>query len=169
MPDKKIKLLDQLQIDQKIMRIAYQIYEDNCDEKRLIIAGIEKRGFTVAQLITEKLKEISDLEIQLVAMKMNKEKPTEGKVELPLEPKDYKNEIIVLVDDVLNSGKTLMHAAAHFLTVPLKRLSTAVLVDRKHRRYPIRADYVGHSLATTMQEHITVEINSKGKGNVYIS
>jgi pyrimidine operon attenuation protein/uracil phosphoribosyltransferase len=169
MSDKKIQVLDQLQIDQKINRIAYHIYEDHCDEKELIIAGIADRGFVLATLISDKLKSISDMKVSLVAMHINKENPTDTAVEIPLKPTEFRNKVVILVDDVLNSGKTLIYGARHFLVVPLKRLSTAVLVDRRHRRFPIRADYVGLSLATTMKEHISVEFNKKGKSAVYLS
>lgn len=169
MSEKKVKILEQLQIDQKINRIAYQIYEDNCDEKEVIIVGIADRGYVLAELIAKKLKEISDLEVRLAEMKINKENPADGNIEFSLTEKDFKNKVILLIDDVLNSGKTLIYCAKYFLTVPLKKLSTAVLVDRKHRRFPIRADYVGLSLATTMHDHISVEFSTKGKSAVYLS
>jgi pyrimidine operon attenuation protein/uracil phosphoribosyltransferase len=169
MPDKKIKVLDQLQIDQKINRIAYHIYEDHCDEKELIIAGIADRGFVLARLIARKLEDISDLKVELVEMRLNKTNPTDSTIEFPLKSAEFKNKVVILVDDVLNSGKTLIYGARHFLVVPLKRLSTAVLVDRRHRRFPIRADYVGLSLATTMKEHISVEFSEKGESAVYLS
>ena len=85
-----------------------------------------------------------------------------------MEEKEYVKKVVILVDDVLNSGKTLMYAAKHFLTTPLNKLSTLVLVDRNHNRYPIKADYVGLSLATTLQEYINVELKGANKG-VYLS
>ena len=97
-----------------------------------------------------------------------KDNPYNKRVSLNLEEKQYANKVVILVDDVLNSGKTLMYAAKHFLTTPLKRLAVMVLVDRNHNRYPIKADYVGLSLATTLQEYINVELKGANKG-VYLS
>lgn len=155
MPNKTI-ILDHQKIEQKINRIAHQIFEDNYNQKKLIIAGIASNGFILAQLIADKLKEISPLEIVLEELHIDKKNPINSKVEMNLSPNEIKNQSIVLVDDVLNSGKTMMYGLQHFLNAPLKRLSTAVLVDRSHKRFPVNADYVGMSLATTMKEHIEV-------------
>ncbi len=163
----KTLVLDKKQLQQKLDRLAWQIYEQNYKEKEIIIAGIAKRGVLIATKIAEKLKEISSVEIKLVTIKLDKDNPYNKEIEVDITEKEYKNKVLIIVDDVLNSGKTLMYGAKYFLSVPLKRLSTVVLVDRNHNRFPIKADFVGLSLSTTLKEHISVELE-KNIG-VYIS
>lgn len=165
----KTLILNSKQIGQKINRIAYEIYENNYDEKEIVIAGIAKNGFLLAAKIAEVLQNISKIKVQLIEIALDKENPFSSDLKLKLTDKELKNKVIILVDDVLNSGKTLIFGAKLFLNSPVKRLTTAVLVDRGHNRYPIKADVVGLSLSTTLQEHITVELNKKGKETVYLS
>jgi len=159
MPQTQTLILDHKKIEQKINRIAYQIYEDNYDQEKIIMAGIAKNGFVLAQLLQKKLKEISPIEITLEELHINKKSPIESQVELNLTHEELKNQTIILVDDVLNSGKTMIYGLQYFLKSPLRKLCTAVLVDRSHKRFPVKADYVGISLATTLQEHIEVSFN----------
>lgn len=165
----KTLIADSKQIQQKINRIAYEIYENNYNEKEIIIAGIATNGFILAKRIDDVLKKISPIKTKLIEIKINKENPVAENIKIVLSEKELKNKVIILVDDVLNSGKTLIFGAKPFLTTPVKRLTTVVLVDRGHNRYPIKADFVGLSLSTTLQEHITVEIDKKGKEAVYLS
>ncbi len=165
----KTLILNSLQIEQKVNRIAYEIYENNYDEKEIIIAGISTNGYLLAKRIASFLAEISKIKIILIEIKINKENPVEEEIKISLSQKELNNKVIVLVDDVLNSGKTLIFGAKPFLESSVKRLTTAVLVNRGHHRYPIRADFVGLSLSTTLQEHISVELTKKGKEAAYLS
>ncbi len=165
----KTLILNSKQIEQKINRIAYEIYENNYDEKDIVIAGIAANGYLLAKRIADVLQQISKIKVQLLEISFDKENPFTTAVSIKLSDKELKNKVVILVDDVLNSGKTLIFGAKLFLSAPLKRLTTAVLVDRGHNRYPIKADVVGLSLSTTMQEHITVELNRKGKEVAYLS
>jgi pyrimidine operon attenuation protein/uracil phosphoribosyltransferase len=162
-------ILNSKQIQQKINRIAYQIFENNFGEKEIIMAGIASNGYFLAKRLADVLQTISPIKITLIEIQINKENPLAIENKISLTDKELKNKVIILVDDVLNSGRTLIFGAKHFLTAPVKRLTTVVLVDRGHNRYPIKADFVGLSLSTTMLEHITVEINKKGKEAVYLS
>ena len=164
----KSKILDIQGIDQKIKRLAWQVYEKNSEEKEIIVVGISERGLILAKQLVAHIQEISKIKTKLAHLELDKENPYNKEVSLNLEVKEYDNKVVVLVDDVLNSGKTLMYAAKHFLTTPLKRLAVMVLVDRNHNRYPVKADYVGLSLATTLQEYINVELKGANKG-VYLS
>lgn len=164
----KTLVLNDKQIEQKINRIAYEIYENNYEEKDIIIAGIAPNGFFLAQKITKVLEKISPIKVRLLEIEIDKENPIAEKVKFELSDKEIKGKVILLVDDVLKSGKTLIYGARYFLSAPVKRLSTVVLVDRNHTRYPIKADYVGISLATTLKEHISVELGKKGKQAVYL-
>ena len=165
----KTLILNSKQIEQKINRIAYEIYENNYDEKDIVIAGIAANGYLLAKRIADVLQQISKIKVQLLEISFDKENPFVTALSIKLSDKELKNKVVILVDDVLNSGRTLIFGAKLFLNAPLKRLTTAVLVDRGHNRYPIKADVVGLSLSTTMQEHITVELNKKGKEVAYLS
>ena len=163
----KTLVLDKKQVQQKLDRLAWQIYEQNYKEKEIIIAGIADRGVLLAKKLADKLIEISNIKVKLAAIKVDKDNPFYKDIEVDIQEKEYKNKVIILVDDVLNSGKTLMYGAKYFLSVPLKRLSTIVLVDRNHNRFPIKADFVGLSLSTTLKEHISVELEKNA--GVYLS
>jgi len=156
----KTIILSNEQIQHKTKRIAYQIYESNINEKQVILAGIKENGFIFAKRIKEALEKISPIDVVLCEVIMDKKKPLES-ITTSLPASEYKNKSLVLVDDVLNSGTTLIYAAKLFLEVPLKRFKTVVLVNRNHKKYPIKADFKGISLSTSMQEHICVEFEGK--------
>lgn len=150
-----VLILDHLQINHKIKRIAYQIYESNVEEQQIILAGIAKSGYELAEKLQAELQEISDLEIILCEVNINKKNPL-AKITTSLTPEDYKDKALVLIDDVLNSGTTLIYGVRHFLDVPLKKFKTAVLVDRSHKKYPVKADFKGISLSTSTHETVKV-------------
>jgi pyrimidine operon attenuation protein/uracil phosphoribosyltransferase len=155
------KILDHKAIAHKTKRIAYQIYESNADEKEVILAGIADNGYKFAERLENVLQEIAPFKTTLCAVKMNKENPL-GTIKTSLDPKEYQNKSIVLIDDVLNSGTTLIYGVQHFLQVPLKRFKTAVLVNRNHKKYPVKADFKGISLSTSLHESVKVTFR---KGN----
>lgn len=148
-------ILTNEQIKNKTRRIAYQIYETNSNEKEIIIAGINGNGYVFANNIAEVLKGISDIKVVLCEVKIDKKNPLKP-VSTDIESAAYKNKSLVLIDDVLSSGTTLMYGIKHFLDVPLKKFKTAVLINRNHKKYPVKADFKGISLSTSMQEHISV-------------
>lgn len=148
-------ILTNEQIESKTRRIAYQIYEVNFNEKEIIIAGITGNGFLFAKKITEVLTNISDLKVILCEVKIDKKQPL-NKITTSIGSSEYKNKSLVLVDDVLNSGTTLIYGIKHFLEVPLKRFNTAVLINRNHKKFPVKADFKGISLSTSLKEHISV-------------
>jgi len=155
------RILSHQQIQYKIERIAYQIYEANVEEKQLVIAGIDGGGLKFAEKIQEVLQKITGAEIILCKVFMDKKDPIKSGVTTSIPEEAYINKSVVLVDDVLNSGTTLIYGVYHFLRTPLKQLKTAVLVNRNHKKYPVKADYKGISLSTSLQEHITVTFRSK--------
>ncbi|MFA5557335.1 MAG: phosphoribosyltransferase family protein [Flavobacteriaceae bacterium] len=159
-------ILNPIQINHKIRRIAYQIYETFPNEKELVIAGISGNGYVFAEKLTETLQEITPIKVLICEVKINKKKPME-KVETSLKKDDYKDKAVILVDDVLHSGTTLIYGVKHFLEVPLKKLKTAVLVDRNHKKFPIKVDFKGISLSTSLQEHVSVSFDQKTYG-VYL-
>lgn len=149
------KILTHTEIDHKIKRIAFQIYETFVEEESIVIAGIASNGYVFAEKIARVLQTIAPLEVILCEVKMNKQNPY-SEISTSISKEAYQNKGIVLVDDVLNSGSTLMYGVKHFLEVPVKKFKTAVLVDRNHKKYPIKVDFKGISLSTSSLEHVTV-------------
>lgn len=149
-------ILNHTEINHKIMRIAYQIYESNANESEIILAGIAERGYEFALLLAETLEKISPLKITKCKVFIDKNTP-QNEVKTSITSDYYENKSVVLIDDVLNSGATLIYGVKHFLNVPLKQFKTAVLVNRNHKKYPVKADFKGISLSTSLSEHVKVE------------
>lgn len=148
-------ILTKKQIAHKIKRIAYQVYETNVDEKEVIIAGIKSNGYTFAKKLKTAVENISPIQVTLCEVTINKKKPTDS-IETSIPKEEYTNKSLLLVDDVLHSGTTLIYGVKHFLEVPLKQFKTAVLVDRNHKKYPVKADFKGISLSTSLNENVAV-------------
>ncbi|MCW8981680.1 MAG: phosphoribosyltransferase family protein [Altibacter sp.] len=148
-------ILDKKQIAHKIKRIAYQVYETNVEEKEVIIAGIRNNGFEFAKKLKKAVESVSPLKVTLCEVFIDKKKPT-NPIRTSLDPSDYTNKSLLLVDDVLHSGTTLIYGVKHFLEVPLKQFKTAVLVDRNHKKFPVKADFKGISLSTSLNENVSV-------------
>lgn len=162
------KILSHDEIQHKIKRIAYQIYETNIDETQIVIAGINGNGYTFANKIKTILEAISDMEVMLCELSIQKHNPLEQQITTSIPVAEYTNKALVLVDDVLNSGTTLMYGVKHFLDVPLKKFKTAVLVNRNHKKYPVKADFKGISLSTSFHEHVQVVFEDNNDG-VYLT
>lgn len=163
----KVCVLNHKQIEQKINRIAHELYETNYNEKTLHIVGIEGQGLILAEQLKKILESISSKKIELHKIALNKDNPLEYEPNLTISLSELENQNVILVDDVLNSGRTLIYSAQFLLKASLKKLQTVCLVDRWHRRFPIRADFVGLTLSTTLQEHIEVSFEPHNN-NVYL-
>jgi len=160
MTTEKNIILNHQEIQNKIRRIAYQIYETNTDEKEIVLAGIEKNGYLLAKKLKANLDKISTLETVLCKVIIDKTNPL-NTITTSVKSEDYSNKSIILVDDVLNSGSTLIYGVRHFLNVPLKKFKTAVLVNRNHKKFPVKADFKGISLSTSLKEHINVNLTKQ--------
>ncbi len=164
----KTILLSKEQIQAKINRIVHQIHELCFSEEEIIICGITPgNGSTIAERVADDLKTISSIKINRTTIEINKENPLESKIKCELRSEEYANKTIVIVDDVSNSGKTLMYAAKYFLESPIKAIRPLVLVDRNHSVYPIKPSFVGLTVSTTLQDHIHVEMNANDEA-VYL-
>ena len=150
------QILDRGQIEQKITRMAYEMYEQNFEEKELVLAGIYQNGYTLAQKLAHKLETITPVKVQLLQVKLNKTTPLEAPVEVIPADTNLNGKVVVLVDDVLNTGKTLAYTLNAFLPQNPKKVEIATLIDRHHPLYPVAATYTGYSLATTLQERVEV-------------
>lgn len=155
-------ILDKERIAHKLQRMAYEVWEHNSEERSLLLIGIAGGGVVVAENLAERLRQISNLEVRVATMEINKKKPLDTKATWK---EDISAQAVVIVDDVANSGKTLLYALKPLLEYEPKRIRIAVLVDRKHKSFPVAPDIVGHTIATTLKEHIIVE----NKGNEIIS
>lgn len=164
MSAKKVLILNQEQIQQKTIRIAYQLLEDNFEEKSLVLVGIAERGYVFAQRLKTLLEKISTLDISLIKVTLNKTSSTlNAQTDVPVE--QARNKVVVLVDDVLNSGRTLAYGMGVFFDVPLKKMRTVALIDRSHHKFPIFSDFSGLKLSTILKEHVTVNLHECDGGD----
>ncbi len=154
-------VLTKTQIDQKIMRLAHQILENASEEKTIYLAGICGNGIRIANELKKILAPQTDLEIHVFEITLDKDYPLEHPVTMNLDSSELKNGFIVLVDDVLNSGKTMQYALVKLLEQPAKAIKTVALVDRRHRRYPIKCDYVGITLSTTLKDRVEINFDEE--------
>jgi len=159
-------ILNEQQINQKIKRIAFQILENNTHEDQIFIAGIADNGYIFAQKLKIELEINSKKKINLCKVNIDKEKPLDS-ISTSISIDLLADQSVVLVDDVLNSGKTLIYSVRHFLQVPLKKIKTAVLVNRNHKNYPVKSDFKGISLSTSIEEHVEVSFNNKTEAILY--
>ena len=148
-------ILGKEEIAHKLKRIAYQIYEANISQEEVVIAGIKANGYIFAEKLKTAVEKISPIKVTLCEVTMDKKNPINS-ITTSLKPEAYQNKSLLLVDDVLHSGTTLIYAVKHFLEVPLKQFKTAVLVDRNHKKYPIKADFKGISLSTSINENVAL-------------
>lgn len=165
---KKNLILNHEEIKQKTRRIAYQIVEDNSDEKELVMIGIKPNGFVYAQTLKKEIESIEAIKVTLLELALNKAKPLEDEIKVTLGKLSLNNKTVLIVDDVANTGKTLYYALKPIMDFSPKKVQAVVLVDRQHKLFPVTADFVGLSLSTTLREQITVEFDSKGKSNAYL-
>ena len=169
MDESHVLVLDKNQIAQKINRIAFQILEDNLDEKEIVLAGIWDRGYKLAIRLKSVLEQIADFEVTLLRVDLEKLN-NKLNAKTDLNESSWKGKVIILVDDVLNSGKTLAYGLGVFLNTPHKKIRTVVLVDRSHKIFPIATDFVGLQLATILKEHVDVVLDVEGEEDrVYLS
>lgn len=151
------EILNHNDVTFKIRRMAHQIAEDFWQEDKLVLAGIMNSGYALAEKLHTELQPIYKGQVVLCQVEVNKKKPQDP-VNLSLDENDFSGGNIVLCDDVLNSGATLIYAVKKFLEVPLKQLKTAVLIDRSHKRFPVKADFKGLSLSTNLNDHVSVDL-----------
>lgn len=149
-------ILDAAQVKQKIRRMAFEIYENNFKEKSLVMAGIDGQGYVLARLLAKEVEAVAGIEINLVKVSLDKLTPQQGEVTLDCDSKTVKKKCIIMVDDVLNTGRTLAYGLKPFLDTEVKKIETAVLVNRSHTLFPIYPQYTGYELSTTIKDHVVV-------------
>ncbi|PWK27886.1 pyrimidine operon attenuation protein/uracil phosphoribosyltransferase [Arcicella aurantiaca] len=162
------QILNHHQVLQKIRRIAFEIYENNFEETEIVIAGIKGQGHSLAKKLAITLNEISSIEATAVLIDVDKDVTYESPVEFDCDERFLERKTIVVVDDVLNTGRTFAYSLSPFLSIPVKRIQVAVMVDRNFRRFPILADYVGYQLSTTLNDYVSVVLDDEETMGVYL-
>jgi pyrimidine operon attenuation protein / uracil phosphoribosyltransferase len=156
MTEEKTLILSSEKVSLIINRLAHQIHENCHDEEETYLIGIARRGHLLAEKIYQVLEKVTDNKVHLLRLRIHKDDPVNNPAELQGDLKTLEGKNIIIIDDVLNSGRTLMYGINHILSSSCKSIYTAVLVDRQHRRFPVKADFVGLTLATTLKEHVEV-------------
>ena len=162
------QILNHTQVFQKIRRIAFEIYENNFEETQIVIAGIKGQGHAFAKKLTTAINEISSIEATTVLIDVDKDVTYDSPVEFDCDERFLEHKTIVVVDDVLNTGRTFAYSLSPFLSIPVKKIQVAVMVDRNYRRFPILADYVGYQLSTTLSDYVSVELGDEAEMGVYL-
>jgi len=167
MKNKRNLILSNEQVKQKIRRIAYQILENNYDEEEVFLAGIWEHGYRVAKLLKEELDSIANFSVQLIKIELDKALPTQSDITLDKDISLVNEKVIILIDDVLNTGRTLVYSLKPFLNVRVKKIEIASLVNRSHTSFPVSCTYTGFELSTTINDHVEVIIENN-EVNVYL-
>ena len=161
MTTEKNLILDAVQVKQKIRRMAFEIYESNVKEKIIVLAGIDGQGYVLAKLLAKEVESISPLEVKLVLINLDKTAPEQSEITVDCEVKELRKKCIVMVDDVLNTGRTFTYGIKPFLNIEVKKIEAAVLVNRGLTTFPVHARYTGYELSTTIKDHIEVKLGKE--------
>lgn len=156
MTTEKSLILDSVKVKQKIRRMAFEIYERNVKEKSIVLAGIDGQGYVLAKLLAKEVESISPIEVKLVLIHLDKTAPQQSEITVDCDLKDIRKKCIILVDDVLNTGRTFTYGIKPFLNIEVKKIEVAVLVNRGLSMFPVHAQYTGYELSTTIKDHIEV-------------
>jgi len=159
-----MKILNESQIRQKLKRLALEILEKNTDASEIVFAGINNKGYAFAELLKKEIEQFSDLKISITRLKLNPAAPLSSEITIDPTIDQANKKTIIVADDVANTGRTLFYAMDPLMKILPRKVEVAVLVDRKHKSFPIQVDYVGLSLFTTMDENIEVEMGGKEWG-----
>lgn len=161
-------ILNAEQVRQKIRRIAFQMYETNFEESSLLLAGIAGEGYILAQALAQELRQIAPFEVELIQLELDKTQVSQPPVQTGRSDADFTDKVVIVVDDVLYTGRTLAFSLQPFLNVLVRKLQVAVLIDRNYPRYPVAADYKGYELSTTLTEHVDVVLSDESRIGVYL-
>lgn len=166
MQQERKRILEHSQILQIIRRMAYEIHEHNHEAQELYFAGIDSNGVKISVMLKEEIEKISDIRVHLIRVDIDKSATSQPQVSFSAQPK-VPGFTLIVIDDVLNSGGTMIYALDPFLKMNVSKIQTAVLVNRSHKRFPIAVDYKGFELGTTIQEHIDVQLDDEYSAFLY--
>lgn len=154
-------ILSAERIAAKLKRMAYEIAEKNYSEKKIYLIGIKSRGTQLANIIAEHLQNITEAEIIVSTLNLEKRNPLQESIDYETSLNELNNQVIILVDDVANTGRTVFYAIKPLLDILPKKIQVAVLIDRMHKLFPIRVDYVGVQLSTSLQDYVKVDLENE--------
>ena len=165
------KVLNKAGIETIVLRMAYQVREQFSAFDNLVIIGIDGEGFTLAGMLKSKLDEFQGFQSQLIKLKLAKHQSSLPALNFePLLP-NLNGVPILIVDDVLNSGRTLTYCISPLVEHQVPCMKIAVLVERTYRKFPVSASITGISLSTTFEENVVAVLNSENENEigVYLS
>ena len=163
-----MKILNENQIRQKITRLAIEILEHNYDASKIILAGINRNGVHFAKLLYGTLTKMTSIPIEQCQIVLNPANPLETPITISASTETLAGTRIIIADDVANTGRTIFYALQPLMNLLPDKVEVAVLVDRQHKSFPIKVDYVGLSLATTLKENIDVRIRDVKEMEVHL-
>ncbi len=163
-----MKILNEKQINQKIQRLATQILENNYQEEEIIMIGINNNGWEMAKRLTKSIRRQNKVKVKMTRVRLSPAAPLDNPINVETDLEELEGKAVIITDDVANTGRTLFFAFKPFMNILAKKIEVAVLVDRKHKAFPIKVDYVGLSLATTLQENIDVQIAEGEEAAVFL-
>lgn len=166
--EKNMQILTSSQLRQKIKRMAVEIYELNFDALELSVVGIEYGGYALSTLICDELKEISSIKLTHARLSLDKNADKQPQITLDVPIEEFANKPLLVIDDVLNTGKTLWFALCAFSDIPLPKIEVAVMVARNHSLYPIKSDIVGYGISTTLSNHVKVILDNEQEMGAYL-
>ncbi len=161
--------MDHAAILRTVKRMAWEIYEHHDSAGKLILAGVDDRGYVLANLLYSELKSIADVPVELLRIRFDRHHPESSAASFEPGAEMLKGHKVVLVDDVLNTGKTLVYCMKWLMDAGATGIRTAFLAERSHRNYPVQGDVVGISLATTLQEHVHFNAADPENLNLYLA
>jgi len=151
--------------ERKLKRMTLEILEQNSNENNIVLVGVRENGLIIASIIANLLKELSTKKIELIGLTIDKTNPIDVQLD---QYEEFSNKVVIVVDDVINSGKTMLYALKPLLSFSPKKIQILVMVARSYKQFPIHPDYVGISLSTTLQEHIFVEVENQSILGAYL-
>ena len=156
-------ILNKQDVENKIKRIGLEIIEDNINCSKIILFGISDNGKLITQKLMGHINKISNISADLIQVNVNNES-------LEYDNKfDILNQSIVIIGDVSQSGKTLQIVISDLMKYKPSKIKTSVIINRDHSLFPVKIDYSGLILSTSVKEHVDVVINKNGDLSVYLS
>lgn len=154
-------ILNKQQIEKKIRRMAMEVYERHADQKSIVLAGVNQKGYFLARMLQKELQDLCNLSVILARLKINAAAPLQEEVELDIDKNVIGKSVCIIVDDVSNSGRTIFFGFKAFMSTIPKKVEVCVLVERMHKQFPISVDYFGLRLATTIKQNIEVKFEDE--------
>lgn len=165
------ELMDEISVNRALVRMSHQIIENNKGTDNLVIVGIETRGKYLGLIIQDNIEKIENVKVPFYSMNIAAYRDDDKRSDIQVEAMDIKDKVVILVDDVLFTGRTIRAALDALIDQGRpSEVKLAVLIDRGHRQLPIRADIVGKNVPTSLDEDVIVSLKEvDGSTSVFIN